>query len=722
MINHPLEPRSDYVVKCMQKCILVAGILVGISHVVSGADSFHCPGAQLTPAQRSARAAPGALRWGAGAHTVVTYSFIAAPYTEEDESDLLVSPLVDGQGEFPANARLLVRNSFLAWSAVTDIRFVEVTEPQNIGQIRIGVHGGFTGSVVGHGFFPPNDGMSNDGVSGDFHLRTDHDWDEASLFSTSVHEIGHTLGLNHILIDAEVSHVIMYAVSLAGATERLTILDKLYAQSVYGPPLPTILPVTGGDALLVAWHYNSDPFVGATFDPNVIDVSASGQPPVAKYAGTLTRCGDVSCVSNPAITDPNKQDDDVIITNETAQALSAFEIQTVGITLQSISDGAEDSETRLFDDTAQDADTETANWTRGTDVRGGGVDKAYQITNVTQDAPFGNVQYSLPLLTDVEATANTTWRFGRAFSLSDADNTDPNDPPQRLEYRVLGDNGILLFSCAEIGGPESGDSITDLDYTEAPIRTDPTPLPTNVQFINNRLDIHLGAYAGQRIKVEYRFMRGLVFQNAEEIFLDDIGISNILLPAGSYATVSNSIPPTSSSFRLASAAANQFELRMRSVYDGGGSGAFTLGSRRTLNSALTIVCPPDITIRAGESTSTSHTGEIAITSPCGDNTTVDIDDVTGTEPIAGTSRINRTWTATDTCSSSRQCTQIIRVVSEVYYDIDSNGALDALTDGLLILRYISGIRGSDLIEQAVAADCARCTHAEIEAYLAMLAR
>jgi hypothetical protein len=50
-------------------------------------------------------------------------------------------------------------------------------------------------------------------------------------------------------------------------------------------------------------------------------------------------------------------------------------------------------------------------------------------------------------------------------------------------------------------------------------------------------------------------------------------------------------------------------------------------------------------------------------------------------------------------------------------DIDGNGQIDALTDGLLIIRYLFGIRGESLIEASVAADCSRCTVLEIETYL-----
>lgn len=53
-------------------------------------------------------------------------------------------------------------------------------------------------------------------------------------------------------------------------------------------------------------------------------------------------------------------------------------------------------------------------------------------------------------------------------------------------------------------------------------------------------------------------------------------------------------------------------------------------------------------------------------------------------------------------------------------DIDGNGTADALTDGLLILRYMFGLRGSPLIAGAVDPLGTRTTAPAIEAYLATL--
>ena len=51
-------------------------------------------------------------------------------------------------------------------------------------------------------------------------------------------------------------------------------------------------------------------------------------------------------------------------------------------------------------------------------------------------------------------------------------------------------------------------------------------------------------------------------------------------------------------------------------------------------------------------------------------------------------------------------------------DIDADGEVNALTDGLLTLRYHFGFRGATLIAGALGPNCKRCTAPLIEAFLA----
>jgi predicted outer membrane repeat protein len=58
--------------------------------------------------------------------------------------------------------------------------------------------------------------------------------------------------------------------------------------------------------------------------------------------------------------------------------------------------------------------------------------------------------------------------------------------------------------------------------------------------------------------------------------------------------------------------------------------------------------------------------------------------------------------------------------AQLLADIDGNGMVQALTDGLLMLRFAFGFTGATLVSGAVAGNCLRCTAAEIVAYLNLL--
>jgi len=51
------------------------------------------------------------------------------------------------------------------------------------------------------------------------------------------------------------------------------------------------------------------------------------------------------------------------------------------------------------------------------------------------------------------------------------------------------------------------------------------------------------------------------------------------------------------------------------------------------------------------------------------------------------------------------------------FDIDGDGTKDPLTDGLLVLRHLFGFSGTTLTEGAIAGDASRSTASEIESYL-----
>jgi hypothetical protein len=80
---------------------------------------------------------------------------------------------------------------------------------------------------------------------------------------------------------------------------------------------------------------------------------------------------------------------------------------------------------------------------------------------------------------------------------------------------------------------------------------------------------------------------------------------------------------------------------------------------------------------------------------------------------------------TGTIASNAVYTESVDIESRIKIlgdlaDIDGNGEIDALTDGLLTLRYLFGLQGDTLINGVVAGDATRKTAEEIEAHLASL--
>ena len=56
----------------------------------------------------------------------------------------------------------------------------------------------------------------------------------------------------------------------------------------------------------------------------------------------------------------------------------------------------------------------------------------------------------------------------------------------------------------------------------------------------------------------------------------------------------------------------------------------------------------------------------------------------------------------------------------VRIDVDDNGELDALTDGLIILRYLFGLTGDTLTDSVVADNAQRSSASAIESYMSQL--
>lgn len=479
---------------------------------------LHCPGGLYPPdesgAQQVVVGTPG--RWGQGPHTIVTWSFVESDDRNSGESGVVVLPIVDGQGGFPARARAIIREAFAEWARVADIRFEERTAGVP-GQIRVGAHA-FGGSVLGHAFFP---GTSD--IAGDVHLASNESFDEQTFLATATHEIGHALGLMHILDESDLDGVIMYAV-IGAVAERLTRKDIGYLQSLYGPPIPLIRSADNtplNTALRVQWEYPTEPQDSAT--------------PTRRHLGTIS----------PSSTSGTVQVR--INTTTDLQPLRNYAIQSTRLQQQTLSDGAEDNETRLFDDTLQDGanDPDDTLWVRDNRRVFAGA-RAYRIEPA--NLMFRD-DYRLPQRSAVEATATSLLRFQRAYFFT-AD--------QEIRYLLSVNGGTPLPLMTENGSNE--------------FRQADSPYTARV--------FDLSPYAGQQITVIFEYHHDTFWENDDNgVSIDTIELVNVIAESGTPRTHSSSIDPAATFFDLTDLQFGLYNIRMRTIFSGAEAAEFSEARR-----------------------------------------------------------------------------------------------------------------------------------------------
>jgi hypothetical protein len=144
---------------------------------------------------------------------IVTYSYIPAGVQHVgipiDDGGTNVNVLTSLGVNSCINSEFVT--AFAAWSAISNIRFVQVADsgvpsntPGATGHIRIGAHpmDGPSGTLA-HGYFPPSTGDNFTSIAGDLHFDTAEAWScnpgefVLDIGIVALHEIGHTIGLNH---------------------------------------------------------------------------------------------------------------------------------------------------------------------------------------------------------------------------------------------------------------------------------------------------------------------------------------------------------------------------------------------------------------------------------------------------------------------------------------------------------------------------------------------
>lgn len=131
-----------------------------------------------------------------------------------------------------------IRRAFQSWSAVCFLTFTEVTgTPDIVIAFLTGNHNDGSpfdgpGNVLAHGFYPPPNGGA---IAGDLHFDDAETWTTNNpptgidFFSVAIHEIGHTLGLDH----SADANAIMFAF-YSGIKQNLATDDINGIRSIYG--------------------------------------------------------------------------------------------------------------------------------------------------------------------------------------------------------------------------------------------------------------------------------------------------------------------------------------------------------------------------------------------------------------------------------------------------------------------------------------------------------
>ena len=174
----------------------------------------------------------------------VTYSYMANGVSHAAEP-AGPNTHVSGLSGFSSCFYTEIETAFAAWSAVANIHFVEVSDnglasnaDGATGDIRIGAHylDGSLGTLA-HAYFPPPNGAS---IAGDLHFDTGDNWSCTTgggfdIGIVTLHEIGHSIGLQHEAIDTAVMNP-FYNASFIGLLQD----DIDGAVAIYGPTVKSL--------------------------------------------------------------------------------------------------------------------------------------------------------------------------------------------------------------------------------------------------------------------------------------------------------------------------------------------------------------------------------------------------------------------------------------------------------------------------------------------------
>jgi len=181
----------------------------------------------------------------------IAYSYEISPYSWDNSTPITwgimsasdsclqggaLEPCQDMNDFMPAGFLGEVERAFDAWSSVANIQFA-FTADISQAMIRMGgVDIDGPSNVLAYSYYPTNPAPSS--FAGDVFFDWGESWTIGTagidIFWTALHEIGHTIGIEH----STIANTIMYAYYNPSVT-GLTADDIAAAQAIYGPsPVP----------------------------------------------------------------------------------------------------------------------------------------------------------------------------------------------------------------------------------------------------------------------------------------------------------------------------------------------------------------------------------------------------------------------------------------------------------------------------------------------------
>jgi len=212
-------------------------------------------------------------KWGPpefGTPAVVTWSLMPTGASSGDAG--FITALEDFM---PVGFKQQVEDAFAAWSSVANITFVEAADAGGATpDIRVGGHffDGLGGTAA-HAFFPTSFPSAS---AGDIHFDTGEEWVldfgnisqgeiKQNIFSVAMHEIGHSIGLEHLF---GAFSVMNRPPSTTEFFPALMPKDIEAAQFIYGPA-PGYVPPPSANATLTLTSNSTIEFTLSILDGGV---------------------------------------------------------------------------------------------------------------------------------------------------------------------------------------------------------------------------------------------------------------------------------------------------------------------------------------------------------------------------------------------------------------------------------------------------------------------